>query len=209
MTEKTLNIHQRINKVMQECPYLQKEKAQQGQGIKYDTVIATLRGLLIKYGIVVVVRQIDMICLGGVEGTKQKVYQGQYEMDLINMDEPTDIVTHSAYAHGMDGGDKAPGKAHTYAVKIMLVKGFFMDTGENEESRAEDYATITLTQVTVIKKLTDFVGDDVRDRMLASLSIDSIEDMPKSQFTKMLKGLQSQKKLMEQTNDKNTSVVTK
>jgi hypothetical protein len=37
----------------------------------------------------------------------------------------------------MDGGDKGAGKAHTYAMKTMIVKGFGLETGIDEESRAE------------------------------------------------------------------------
>jgi len=132
-----LNIYQRINAVMADCDYLQKKQAQQGKGIKYDEVMAMLRDLLIKHGIVMVVNQKSMECISGVEGTKQKVYQGEYAMTLVNIDKPEEKVTHSAFAHGMDGGDKAPGKAQTYAVKIMLVKGFGIETGEDEESRSE------------------------------------------------------------------------
>ena len=79
------NIYQRINAVMQDCDYLQKEKAAQGKGVRYDTVIAMLRPLLIKHGIVMVVKQRDMECLTSVDGTKQKVYQGYYEMQLVNI----------------------------------------------------------------------------------------------------------------------------
>ena len=135
MSEK--NIYQRINAVMRDCDYLQKKQAQQGKGVKYDEVIAMIRDLLIKHGIVMVVRQKSMSLIDGVEGTKQKVYQGEYEMDLVNIDNPSEVVTHTAFSHGMDGGDKAPGKAHTYATKIMLVKGFGIETGEDEESRSE------------------------------------------------------------------------
>jgi hypothetical protein len=135
MTE--LNIYQRINAVMKDCDYIQKKGAAQGKGVKYDEVMAMIRNLLIKHGIVMVVRQSSMEQFASIDGSKQKVYQGSYEMDLVNIDNPTDKVTHSAFAHGMDGGDKAPGKAHTYAVKIMLVKGFGIETGEDEESRAE------------------------------------------------------------------------
>jgi hypothetical protein len=130
-----LNIYQRINAVMRDCEYLQKKAAQQGKGVKYDEVMAMIREHLINHGIVMVVRQKSMGMLNGVEGTKQKIYQGEYEMDLINIDKPSEVVTHTAFAHGMDGGDKAPGKAHTYAVKIMLVKGFGIET-----VRCEDYA---------------------------------------------------------------------
>ncbi len=132
-----LNIYQRINAVMKDCDYIQKKGAAQGKGVKYDEVMAMIRNLLIKHGIVMVVRQSSMEQFAGIEGSKQKLYQGSYEMDLVNIDKPEEKVTHSAFAHGMDGGDKAPGKAHTYATKIMLVKGFGIETGEDEESRSE------------------------------------------------------------------------
>jgi hypothetical protein len=132
-----LNIYQRINAVMKNCDYIQKKGAAQGKGVKYDEVMAMIRSLLIEHGIIMVVRNTSMETLANIEGSKQKVYQGAYEMDLVNIDKPEEKVTHSAFAHGMDGGDKAPGKAHTYAVKIMLVKGFGIETGEDEESRSE------------------------------------------------------------------------
>jgi len=131
------NVYQRINQVMKDCDYLQKKGSQQGKGVKYDDVMAMIRQLLIDNGLVMVVRQTKMELIGGLDGKNQKVYQGHYEMDIINMDAPSEVVTHTAFAQGMDGGDKAAGKAHTYAVKIMLVKGFGIETGEDEESRAE------------------------------------------------------------------------
>ncbi len=130
-----LNIYQRINAVMKDCEYLQKKGAAQGKGIKYDEVIAMLREHLITHGVVMVVNQMSMEMVSEVG--KQKVYQGHYTMDLVNMDKPSELVQHSAFAHGMDGGDKGPGKASTYAMKIMLVKGFGIETGEDEESRSE------------------------------------------------------------------------
>lgn len=160
-----LNIYQRINAVMKDCDYVKKEQAQQGKGVKYDTVIAMIRDLLIKHGIVMVVRQLSMESASGVEGTKQKIYQGHYEMDLVNMDSPNDKVTHSAFAHGMDGGDKATGKAHTYAVKLMLVKGFAIETGEDDESRSEkmDISMLSEDQVTSVisHMVVDFNGGDM------------------------------------------------
>jgi hypothetical protein len=120
---------------MKDCEYLQKKGAAQGKGIKYDEVIAMLREHLITHGVVMVVNQISMEMVSEVG--KQKIYQGHYTMDLVNMDKPDEFVKHSAFAQGMDGGDKGPGKASTYAMKIMLVKGFGIETGEDEESRSE------------------------------------------------------------------------
>ena len=151
------NIYQRINAIMKDCDYIQKEKAQQGQGVKYDTVIAMLRDLLIKHGVVTVMRQKSLERVGEV-GQNQKVYQGEYEMDLVNMDKPDEKVTHSTFAQGMDGGDKAPGKAHTYAAKLILTKAFNIETGIDEESRAEKLEklnTITEAQQDELANLID------------------------------------------------------
>lgn len=147
---------------MNDCDYLQKKDAQQGKGIKYDEVIAMLRVHLIKHGIVLVIRQTSMEMLVAVDGTKQKVFQGKFEMDIVNMDKPEEIVTHTAYAHGMDGGDKAPGKLHTYAVKNMLVKGFGLETGEDEESRAEKIEKTKTIDISSQNSLANAIdGDDV------------------------------------------------
>lgn len=186
------NIYQRINAVMKDCDYLQKEKAAQGKGVRYDTVIAMLRPLLIKHGIVMVVKQRDMECLTSVEGTKQKVYQGYYEMQLVNIDSPEDKVIHTTFAHGMDGGDKAPGKAQTYAVKIMLVKGFGIETGEDEESRSEKVATLTPMQIKGVNSLID--GDkSLESRVLGNLGVDSIEDIMKQNYNTVIANLKRAK----------------
>jgi len=194
------NIHQRINAVMNECDYLQKKQAQQGKGIKYDEVMAMIRALLIKHGIVMVVRQSSLELLGGVEGTKQKVYQGAYEMDLINMDAPSEVVTHSAYAHGMDGGDKAPGKAHTYAVKIMLVKGFGIETGEDEESRAEKIDKQNVINKEQFNQLAAYcLSEDLKEwtplgmKLAAAYKISGLGSLPASKFEDALNRCEAQK----------------
>lgn len=151
-----LNIYQRVNKVMEQCNYLQKKQAQQGKGIRYDEVMAMIRPLLIANGIVMVTTQDSLECLNNVEGTKQKVYQGKFSLKLVNIDNPSEVIEHTAYAHGMDGGDKGAGKAHTYAMKTMLVKGFGIETGEDEESRAEKLEALdTSAEALLIEDCTD------------------------------------------------------
>ena len=141
MTTKTvtLNIRQRINKVMQEVDYVKRESAGQGTGVKYDEVIAKLRPSMIKHGINLEVSEVGQIAQVGElvakSGSKQALYQGQLEVRLVNIDEPTDFVPYVVTAHGADNGDKAPGKLNTYATKVALVKAFALETGENDESR--------------------------------------------------------------------------
>lgn len=182
-----LNIYQRINAVMSECDYIQKKQAQQGKGVKYDEVIAMIRELLIKHGIVMVMRQTSMEQIGGLEGKNQKVYQGSYEMDLVNMDNPQEKVTHTSYAHGMDGGDKAPGKAHTYAAKLMLVKGFGIETGEDEESRAEKLDRQNVISDEQFNWLLKYCVENEQLnamglQLLKAFKIGHLRDMPSSKF---------------------------
>ena len=150
MTEETgkPNIYQRMNAVTSDAKYLQKKNAQQGQGVLYDDVIAMLQPLLTKNGIALDIRQESLECISDVEGTKQKVYQGVYEFGFINVDDPKDRSCHRIITQGMDGGDKAPGKALTYAAKIVYTKVFFLETGADEESRGEkiEKATKTIDQ---------------------------------------------------------------
>ncbi len=186
MVEKK-NIYQRINAVMSECDYIQKKQAQQGKGVKYDEVMAMIRQLLIKHGIVMVMRQKSMDQIGGLEGKNQKVYQGAYEMDLVNMDNPEEKVTHTAYAHGMDGGDKAPGKAHTYAAKLMLVKGFGIETGEDDESRSEKIDrqnVITKEQLNWLLKYCTDNGylNQIGLQLTKAFKINDLRNMPSSKF---------------------------
>jgi hypothetical protein len=187
-----LNIYQRINAVMKDCDYIQKKGAAQGKGVKYDEVMAMIRSLLIEHGIVMVVRQSSMEQFGSIEGSKQKLYQGSYEMDLVNIDKPEEKVTHSAFAQGMDGGDKAPGKAHTYAVKLMLVKGFGIETGEDEESRSEklERKANQLTQEQYDQLAAYCLTNDggslqwtpLGQKMAEAYNISVLNDLPSSKF---------------------------
>jgi hypothetical protein len=157
--------------------------------------MAMLREHLIKHGVVMVIRQPEMELIGGVGDTKQKVYQGRYEMDLVNMDKPEEIVTHSAYAHGMDGGDKAPGKAQTYAVKIMLVKGFGIETGEDEESRAEKIDkknTVIGEQIAELERLVTVDNNGKvewgpkHDKVLKAYNISNLSLLPASKYDEVI-----------------------
>ena len=180
---------------MNDCEYLQKTKAQQGKGIKYDEVNAMLRDHLIKHGIVIVINQEDFSYLHDVGTTNQKVYQGKYTMDLVNIDKPEEKVTHTVFAQGMDGGDKAPGKAQTYAVKIMLTKAFGIETGEDEESRSERLEknnTISQEEYDQLSKYCVTQGNDgpqwtnTAKALMKAYKINNISDLPKVKFYEAL-----------------------
>lgn len=153
------NIYQRINAVMQEVDYVQKDKAVSGGGASYkavthDQAVSVLRKSLVKNGIVIRTVQLSGEFLqmrdmnAKPEPVKMGLYTGSYDIHFVNIDSPDDFATVSVQAHANDNGDKAPGKAMTYAVKAAMLKLFTLETGEDEESRAEqnDPSTISNEQ---------------------------------------------------------------
>lgn len=139
-----MNILQKINKVMMDVQYLQKDASIQSyKAVTHDYLVSKARPSLVKYGITVKVDQIS----GGYDDTqnkvlesgksKQRLYCGEYCVYLVNVDDPNDFVSSVVHAHAMDSGDKAPGKAVTYAVKSAILKLLWLETGENDESRGD------------------------------------------------------------------------
>ena len=140
--EERLNIYQRINEVRKKVDYIRKDKKVEGyQAVTHDAVTSELRGELIKQGIVVVPRLISSTFKPSgtttAKGIAWMIYEGWYEIDFVNMDNPTEKVTVPLEAHALDYGDKAPGKATSYATKYAMLKLFSIETGESDESRQD------------------------------------------------------------------------
>jgi hypothetical protein len=159
-----MNIFQRINLVMRDAEYIKKGSAGQGTGVLYDEVIAMLRGLLIKNGIVLTV---DILADNSrsVGEKKNYVYEGYYKISYINIEKPDDRLESFVTAHAMDSGDKAPGKAITYATKISILKVFALETGVNDESRSYESSLpeiITESEAENLKKLIEEAGADLK-----------------------------------------------
>mgnify|MGYP003641906134 CR=1 FL=1 len=166
MTTQKKNIYQRINAVMQDVQYVQKDKAVSGGGANYkavthDQLVSVIRAALVKHGIVVEPKQTEgkFLVMRDMNATPQQVkmglYSGWYDVHFVNIDYPADKTCITVEAHANDNGDKAPGKALTYAVKSAMLKQFTLETGENDESREEvrDPSFIGPVDVALIKPL--------------------------------------------------------
>lgn len=139
------NIYQRINAVMKVVEYVQKDATITGGGtykaVSHDMVVAVLRKEMVSQGIVVRLEQLK----GHFEqkrdqkaDIKMHLYVGEYAVHFVNIDNPDDCVSTTIQAHANDTGDKAPGKAASYAVKYAMLKTFSLETGENDEARFAD-----------------------------------------------------------------------
>jgi len=185
------NIYQRINAVMDECDYLQKESAGMGKGVKYDDVIAMLRPLMIKHGIVMRVTQESFLHREGLGGGKQQLYEGFYRLDLVNVDKPGEFMSQTSTGQGMDTGDKGPGKCQTYAVKIMLAKGFSLETGEDDESRSEKMEAQNVISQEQYNELEPLLTEEINGeikwkpvhrKVLAAYNVNDLRQLPASKF---------------------------
>jgi hypothetical protein len=62
-------------------------------------------------------------------------FEGVFEIKFVNVDNRDDFEIIKLPAHAVDQGDKAPGKAISYATKYALLKVFNIETGEDDEGR--------------------------------------------------------------------------
>lgn len=136
----TLNIYQRINDVRKSIGYIQKDKAVSTGGgsyraITHDAVTGMVRAALIEHGVVIVPSVLSAVFNAKEPEAKQRLYEATYQIEFVNIDDPADRIVTQQNAHALDNGDKAPGKAQSYATKYAILKLFNIETGEDEESR--------------------------------------------------------------------------
>jgi len=195
------NIYQRINAVMKSVKYIQKDKAVVGGGANYkavthDKVVSECRAALVSEGVVIYPEQLNhsMPIMRDVERSiKMHLYSADYAIHFVNMDNPEDRISVTINAQANDNGDKAPGKAVTYATKTAILKVLCLETGENDESRVADQEVISPTQLKGINSLIN--GDEsLLNRVLSSLDIARVEDIQKNNYELTVKNLQRAKK---------------
>jgi len=148
-----MNIYQRINEVRKAIGYVQKDKdvgfgKSSYRAVTHDAVTGMVRAALIQQGVVIVpsvvtseFHQAELVTTIGDDGkertahAKQRLYEATFQIEFVNMDDPADRIVTQQTAHALDNGDKAPGKAMSYATKYAILKLFNIETGEDEESR--------------------------------------------------------------------------
>lgn len=147
MSEK-LTVLQRINEVRKSNDFIKKDKKVDGGGgymaVTHDMVTASLRDDLVKHGVVIAPSLVEGRSISGAEtglatgkGTPVIRYEATFDIHFINVDDAQDKLTIRLGVHANDQGDKAPGKAISYAVKYAMLKVFSIETGEDDEGRID------------------------------------------------------------------------
>ena len=86
---------------------------------------------------------------------------------FVNADNPAEDITITSYGDGIDTGDKAPGKAMTYADKYALMKAYKISTGDDPDQEAskeyqKNSGKLAVEYETVRKNL-ESIGVDIMD----------------------------------------------
>lgn len=143
--EKPLNIYQRVTKVREAVAYIRKEKKVESyMAVTHDAVTALTRDQFIAHGIVIVPSCIVQSAVKDTgtltsRGTPFIRFEARYRFEVVNMDDPADKFSIEIEAHALDHGDKAPGKALSYAKKYAVLKLLEIESGEGEEDREEQH----------------------------------------------------------------------
>lgn len=132
-----LNIYQKINAIMEDVSYVQKEDKKvnnQYKFVSHDAVTSKIRPAFQKHGVIAIPDFFDITQDGNRTACKMK-------MTFINMDSPDDklIIDCAGFGQGIDPQDKGPGKAMSYAYKYALLKMFALETGDDPEKDNIDY----------------------------------------------------------------------
>ena len=126
------NIYQKILSLMSELDYIQKgEKTVNGQYrfVSHDQVTSKIHPLLVKHRFLIIPSTENITR----DGNRTSVMM---QFTFMNVDCPTDQFTVRGPGDGIDGGDKGPGKAISYAFKLACLKMFCLETGEDPDQDA-------------------------------------------------------------------------
>lgn len=107
--------------------------------VTHDAVTALTREHFIEHGVVTVPLELSSETKDSTMVTKSGNpivrFEAKYRIDFVNIDAPEEKVSIELTSHALDQGDKAPGKAHSYAMKYAVLKVLQLETGEEEEGR--------------------------------------------------------------------------
>ena len=143
---KDANLYERINWIRDRVTRLGKDsRVGTGGGtyaaISHDKVTAFIRPKMVQAG---VMHWIDCIeatdaDTGAATGKGRKIVQhrAKFNITFANVYNKDDLIIITQYAYADDYGDKAPGKASSYAMKYALLKMFMIETGDEDEQRIE------------------------------------------------------------------------
>lgn len=178
------------------------------KGISHDKVTAFIRPKLNQAGILIYMTLNDQ----EVHETGVKTNSGRpilqtrclFDVTFQNAYSADDNITITVSAFADDNGDKAPGKAQSYAFKYALLKMFMIETGEEDEARTNPNDGGERTGIIgddekamadVWATADELYGDDAKAKLKAMAKrrffVDNYTDIPIDRLADVFRALKS------------------
>lgn len=175
---KKLNLFERLLKISEEVGVVAKNLVVKiGSGgykaVGEFDVISTVKPLEVKYRVFSyptiheVIQSKELIREvkrdGGIVTVVDQFVRVRSVYRFVNIDNPYEFIEVEAIGDGVDAGDKASGKAQTYADKYALLKGYKIPTGDDPDQEAsKDYnKSLNETAQAPTKKVEDVDRKDL------------------------------------------------
>lgn len=217
---KKLNIYEKMNLITNEIGVIEKNlkidvtKTRSYKAVSERDVIDGVKPLEEKYRIYSypVSRKIvdkDVLTKETDYGTTNSLFMRiETIYRFVNIDKTDEYIETTVYGDGIDTGDKAPGKAMTYADKYALMKAYKLSTGDdpdNEASPKEGYKKVNKATPKQIELLLKWYKDDNLTKLLNTNGIKVIEDITFEKanelISKNLKKMEEKQKVIDETAD--------
>lgn len=152
METKEMNIFQKLEAITNELGFVAKNlnvaisKNNSYKATGEVDVLEAVKPLENKYGVYsyAINREIiesDTLTQSAQYGERKSLFlRMKVTYRFVNTDNPEDYIETISFAEGIDSGDKASGKAMTYADKYALMKTYKISTGEDPDQKtSEEY----------------------------------------------------------------------
>jgi hypothetical protein len=109
---------------------------------------------------------------------------------FVNIDNPSEYIETTVYGDGIDTGDKATGKAMTYADKYALMKAYKLSTGDDPDKEASPEQGYTKAEpkatLKQVSMLEDLYNDAELEAIIAKGNITSLKDLTIAQASNLI-----------------------
>ena len=115
---------------------------------------------------------------------------------FVDMEKPTDFIEVTTYGDGLDSGDKATGKAMTYADKYALLKAYKIMTGDDPDQEASGdliktevtgKQTIDAIKIEALKKKCAADGVQLT-KLCKAFKVSDLSQLTEKQFANAVNG---------------------
>ena len=195
---KAMNIYRRISAVSAEVGKVAMTlNVSTGNGsykaISINDVVDNLIPVVTKYRLAILPGEKEIIEQEQIKTTSKYGDKTQFYIRLkatytvVNIDKPEEKISAVGFGDGIDSGDKATGKANTYARKYALIDLFNLSKGDDPDREAsQEYQKIETATAEQISKIQTLYNSDEIATMLKRMRKKSLVDIAKEQAEKMI-----------------------